>query len=62
MSETKLIDVSKLNEALVIYDKALRTLPYATLTEVAGILKFNVRDLQGKHSLINERRRWNSIL
>ncbi|MCS2957646.1 carboxypeptidase regulatory-like domain-containing protein [Bacteroides salyersiae] len=47
----------KLNEALVIYDKALRTLPYATLTEVAGILKFNVRDLQGKHSLINERRR-----
>ena len=57
MSETKLIDVSKLNEALVIYDKALRTLPYATLTEVAGILKFNVRDLQGKHSLINERRR-----
>lgn len=56
MAETKLIDVSKLNEALVIYDKALRTLPYATLTEVASILKFNVRDLQGKHSLINERR------
>ncbi|WP_291528583.1 carboxypeptidase regulatory-like domain-containing protein [Bacteroides sp. UBA939] len=53
----KLVDVSKLQESLVIYDKALRTLPYATLKEVAAILKLNVRDLQGKHSLINERRR-----
>lgn len=53
----KLIDVSKLNEALVIYDKALRTLPYATLQEVAAILKLNVMDLQGKHSRINERRK-----
>ena len=53
----KLIDVSKLNESTVIYDKALRTLPYATLKEVAAILKLNVLDLQGKHSRINERRR-----
>lgn len=54
---TKLVNVSKLNESLVIYDKALRTLPFATLTEIAAALKFNVRDLQGKHSLIHERRR-----
>jgi len=53
----KLIDVSKLNEATVIYDKALRALPYATLQEVASKLKLNVMDLQGKHSRINERRR-----
>lgn len=53
----KLIDVSKLNEATVIYDKALRALPYATLQDVASKLKLNVMDLQGKHSLINERRR-----
>lgn len=53
----KLIDVTKLQEALVIYDKALRTLPYATLKEVAAKLKLNVMDLQGKHSRINERRR-----
>lgn len=53
----KLVDVSKLNDSLVIYDKALRTLPFATLTEIAAALKFNVRDLQGKHSLIHERRR-----
>lgn len=52
----KLVDVSKLNEALVIYDKALRALPFATLQEVAAILGLNVMDLQGKHSLINERR------
>ncbi len=57
MSTPKLIDVSKLNQATVIYDKALRALPFATLTEIAAILKLNVRDLQGKHSLIHERRR-----
>ena len=53
----KLIDVSKLNQALVVYDKALRALPFATLQEVASLLKLNVMDLQGKHSRINERRR-----
>lgn len=52
-----LVDVSKLQEALVIYDKALRSLPYATLQQVAAILKLNVMDLQGKHARINERRR-----
>lgn len=57
MATPKLIDVSKLNEALTIYDTALRSLPFATLTEIAAILKLNVRDLQGKHSLIHERRR-----
>ena len=53
----KLIDVSKLNEALITYDKALRALPFATLQEVAAKLGLNVMDLQGKHALINERRR-----
>ena len=43
----KLIDVSKLNQTLITYDKALRALPFATLQEVAA----------GKHALINERRR-----
>ena len=57
MAANKLIDVSKLNEALVIYDQALRALPFATLTEVANLLKLNVMDLQGKHARINERRR-----
>lgn len=52
----KLIDVSKLNEAMTIYDKALRALPFATLQEVAALLKLNVMDLQGKHVRINERR------
>lgn len=28
MATPKLIDVSKLNEAMTIYDKTLRTLPY----------------------------------
>ena len=28
MAANKLIDVSKLNEALVIYDQALRALPF----------------------------------
>lgn len=57
MSTPKLIDVSKLNQALVTYDKGLRALPFATLQEVAAILGLNVMDLQGKHALINERRR-----
>lgn len=57
MAANKLIDVSKLNEVLVIYDQALRALPFATLTEVANLLKLNVMDLQGKHARINERRR-----
>lgn len=57
MATPKLIDVSKLNEALVTYDKALRALPFATLQEVAAKLGLNVMDLQGKHALINERRR-----
>lgn len=57
MSEPKLIDVSKLNEALTIYDTVLRALPYASLTEIANILKLNVMELKGKHSRINERRR-----
>lgn len=54
---SKLVDVSKLNEALVIYDKALRALPFATLQEVAALLKLNVMDLQGKRARINERRK-----
>ena len=57
MSTPKLIDVSKLNQTLVTYDKGLRALPFATLQEVAAILGLNVMDLQGKHALINERRR-----
>ena len=56
MSTPKLIDVSKLNEAMTIYDKTLRTLPYATLKDVAAILHLNLMDLQGKHVRINERR------
>ena len=43
----KLIDVSKLNEALITYDKALRALPFATLQEVAAKLGLNVMNLQG---------------
>ena len=43
MAANKLIDVSKLNEALVIYDQALRALPFATLTEVANLLKLKNR-------------------
>ena len=57
MAETpKLIDVKKLNEAMTIYDKTLRALPYATLQEVSAVLGLNVMDLQGKHVRINERR------
>lgn len=52
----KLIDVTKLNEAMTIYDKTLRALPFATLQEVASVLRLNVMDLQGKHVRINERR------
>ena len=43
----KLIDVSKLNQTLITYDKALRALPFATLQEVAAKLGLNVMDLQG---------------
>ena len=57
MSQTKLIDVSKLNQACVTYDKALRALPFVTIQGVAAELKLNVMELKGKHSLINERRR-----
>ena len=32
----KLIDVSKLNQTLITYDKALRALPFGTLQEVAA--------------------------
>lgn len=56
MATPKLIDVSKLNEAMTIYDKTLRALPYASLSEVAATLHLNVMDLQGKHVRINERR------
>lgn len=38
----KLIDVSKLNQTLITYDKALRALPFATLQEVAAKLGLNV--------------------
>ena len=54
---TKLVDVSKLNQAMVTYDRLLRSLPFSTLKEVAGVLRINIMNLQGKHSLINERRR-----
>lgn len=54
---TKLVDVSKLNQALVTYDRLLRTLPFNTLKEVATALSLNLMNLQGKHALINERRR-----
>ena len=37
----KLIDVSKLNQTLITYDKALRALPFATLQEVAAKLGLN---------------------
>ena len=57
MPGKKLIDVSKLNQALTVYDKALRTLPFATISEVSSKLGLNVMDLQGKHTRINERRR-----
>ena len=53
----KLIDVSKLNQTLIVYDRLLRSLPFSTIKEVAAALNINVMDLQGKHSLINERRR-----
>lgn len=56
MATPKLIDVSKLNEQMTIYDTTLRTLPYATLKDVAAILRLNLMDLQGKHVRINERR------
>jgi hypothetical protein len=54
---TKLVDVSQLNQALVIYDRAIRTLPYTKLEEISSLFKFNVMELAGKHSLILERRR-----
>lgn len=57
MPGKKLIDVSKLNQTLTVYDKALRTLPFATISEVSSKLGLNVMDLQGKHTRINERRR-----
>lgn len=57
MPGKKLIDVSKLNQTLTLYDKALRTLPFATISEVSSKLGLNVMDLQGKHTRINERRR-----
>ena len=53
---SKLVDVSKLNQATVIYDRALRSLPFLTLKEASNALKLNLMDLQGKHALINERR------
>ena len=54
---SKLINVDKLNQAMVTYDRALRALPFSTLKEVAAALKINLMDLQGKHAIINERRR-----
>ena len=54
---SKLIDVSKLQEAAVIWDKSLRALPFASIKEVAALLGLNVMELQGKHARINERRR-----
>ena len=57
MPGKKLIDVSKLNQTFTLYDKALRTLPFATISEVSSKLGLNVMDLQGKHTRINERRR-----
>ena len=48
MSQTKLIDVSKLNQACVTYDKALRALPFVTIQGVAAELKLNVMELKGK--------------
>ncbi len=53
----KLVDVSKLQDAATVYDKALRSLPYIAMAELAAKMKFNVMELQGKHALINERRR-----
>ncbi|MGL4519595.1 MAG: carboxypeptidase-like regulatory domain-containing protein [Phocaeicola sp.] len=57
MSTPKLIDVSKLQDATTIYDKALRTLPFVSILEAAAALGLNVMELKGKHTLINERRR-----
>lgn len=53
---SKLVDVSKLNQAMVDYDRLLRSLPFSTLKEVAAVLMINLMNLQGKHALINERR------
>lgn len=57
MATKNLVDISKLQEATIIYDKMLRALPFQSLMEVAAMLKLNVMDLAGKHSRINERRR-----
>lgn len=52
----KLIDVSKLNEQTIVYDKVLRTLPYISLGEVCRKFKFNLMDIQGKKARVLERR------
>lgn len=57
MAANKLIDVSKLNEALVIYDQALRALPVCHPHRSGKPTEADVMDLQGKHARINERRR-----
>ena len=54
---SKLIDVSKLNQTLIVYDRLLRSLPFSTIKEVAAALNINVMNLQGEHAIINERRR-----
>ena len=53
----RLVDVSKLQEAAVNWDKALRALPYVQLREVAGLLGLNVVALQGTDAAIQERPR-----
>jgi len=54
---TKLVDVSKLKDATVLYDQGLRTLPFLSFQSIAQVLGLNVMDIKGKHSLILERRK-----
>lgn len=52
-----ILDISKLKDTVIQYDRTLRQLPVVQFRNVAQLLHINVMDLQGKHSLILERRR-----
>ncbi len=52
-----ILDITKLKETVIQYDRTLRQLPVVQFRGVSQLLHINVMDLQGKHSLILERRR-----
>lgn len=55
----QVISVAGLQKQAATYDKKLRVLPFFTLRQIADTLKLNIREVEGKHVIVQKRRNAN---